>query len=213
MRFSNRNKVEDSQARRLGEYGYHFSSASTAESTRNGVGQFMSAWFWPPLTLAKDPSSSIPYCFFARRRFRLVMPGVFVLPFSFFPAVFLILSHSVPCFLTVSYIKLPPCMPPFRANSKGIRMAIDTTYMKTKNFFVARTGTPVHFSVRAFIDRASLCVDALSRTVLWLPSSFCILYTPCSSIVCSRVVIYADVVMYTYHDYVKRILKAKKNVT
>jgi len=58
--------VEDSQARRLGEYGYHFSSASTAESTRNGVGQFMSAWFWPPLTLTKDPSSSVPYCFFAR---------------------------------------------------------------------------------------------------------------------------------------------------
>lgn len=26
--FSNRNKVEDSQARRLGEYGHHFSSAS-----------------------------------------------------------------------------------------------------------------------------------------------------------------------------------------
>lgn len=50
MGFSNRNKVEDSQARRLGEYGYHFSSASTAESTRNGVGQFMSAWFWSPLT-------------------------------------------------------------------------------------------------------------------------------------------------------------------
>lgn len=42
-RFSNRNKVEDSQARRLEEYGYHFSSASAAESTRNGVGQFMSA--------------------------------------------------------------------------------------------------------------------------------------------------------------------------
>lgn len=41
--FSNRNKVEDSQAGRLGEYGYHFSSASAAESTRNGVGQFMSA--------------------------------------------------------------------------------------------------------------------------------------------------------------------------
>lgn len=123
--------------------------------------------------------------------------------------------RPVPRSPVASYIELPPRTPPFRANSKAIRMASGTTYTKTKNFFVARTGMPVHFSVRAFIDRVSLCVDALSRAVPRLPSSFCISYTACSSIVCPRVVIYADVATYADRDliYVKRILTAKKDVT
>lgn len=60
--------------------------------------------------------------------------------FFFPPTVSLVLpsprSTSSP---VASYIELPPRTPPFRANSKAIRMASGTTYTKTKNFFVART--------------------------------------------------------------------------
>lgn len=73
---------------------------------------------------------------------------------------------------------------------------------KRKTFSLHVPGMPVHFSVRAFIDRVSLCVDALSRAVPRLPSSFCILYTACSSIVCPRVVIYADVATYADRDLI-----------
>lgn len=86
---------------------------------------------------------------------------------------------------------------------------------KRKTFSLHVPACPSTFLSGAFIDRVSLCVDALSRAVPRLPPSFCIFYTACSSIVCPRVVIYADVATHADRDliYVKRILKAKKDVT
>lgn len=148
---------------------------------------------------------SFPYCSFARRRFRLVtsegredLHTPFLVSVFFFAVSLGGPFHRSPI---ASYIELPHRTPPFRANSKAIRMAIGTTYTKTKNFFVARTGMPIHFSVRAFIDRVSLCVDAFSCAVPISFSCFCILYTTCFSIVCPRVIIYARESCHTYTDY------------
>lgn len=126
---------------------------------------------------------------------------------------FLSLSFSPPSsisfstFSPASYIELPPWTSPFRANSKAIRMAPASHTRKRKTFSLHVAARPVHFSAQALIDRASLCVDTLSRILPTFTWSFCILSTVYSAIVCPRIVIYVDVTAHTNYNYATEYIK------
>lgn len=67
---------------------------------------------------------------------------------------------------------------------------------------------PVHFSAQTLIDRASLCVDTLSRIVpTILLGPFVFLSTVYSPIVCPRIVIYVDVAAHTNYNYVTEYIR------
>lgn len=92
-------------------------------------------------------------------------------------------------------------------------MAIGTTYTKTKNFFVARTTACARPLFRPGLYRSCLFVRgrAFSRRPDFL-RAFVFRTLPAPPLSVPESLLMRTLPLYTDHDYVKRILKAKENV-
>lgn len=135
-----------------------------------------------------DSSSSSPYCSFARRRFRLVTLFVFPSSYPFFPIVSVILPHPVPRSPSSLISSCHPVHLLFVPTLKRYEWPSAPHTRKRKTFSLHVPSTFL-FGPLSIV---SLCAWTRFLAPSRLPSCFCILYTACSSIVCPRVITYAD---------------------